>query len=105
VFPSFINGVTEGGNMAFCNKCGKSIAENHQFCATCKERMIESIRETEKEIKKNSRAHWIGIIGGGIIAGLFAMILRENGVSLGFLPTLLFWLAAYWIIKKIATKM
>lgn len=91
--------------MAFCNKCGKSIAGNQQFCSACSEQAIKSIQQTEKEIKSNNRANWIGIIGGGIIAGLSAKMLNRSGVYLGFVPAVLLWLAAYWIVKKIAEKM
>lgn len=91
--------------MAFCNKCGKPIAENQQLCSTCNEQAIKFIQQTEKEIKRNNRAHWIGIIGGGIIAGLSAKILKGNGFPLGFVPAVLLWVAAYWIVKKIAEKM
>lgn len=91
--------------MAFCNKCGKAIAENHQFCQACNEQAIKSIQQIKKKIKNNNRAHWIGIIGGGIIAGLSAKMLKANGVYLGFVPAVLLWLASYWIVKKIAEKM
>jgi len=92
--------------MAFCNKCGQSIPDDRQFCSACSKEVIQkSIKQTEKEIKGTNRAHWIGIIVGGIIAGLSAKILRGSGVSLGFIPAVLLWLAAYWIVKKFAEKM
>jgi hypothetical protein len=65
----------------------------------------EEITQTEKKIKKDNKSGWIAFIAGGIIAGTTVQVLNANGIYLDFVPTVLFWLAIYWIVKKIVERM
>jgi len=52
-------------------------------------------------MKNNNTAHWVGIIVGGILAGISAKILSSNGVHLGFIPAVVIWFVAYWVVKTV----
>jgi hypothetical protein len=69
------------------------------------ETLKEELAKTKKKIKKDNKSGWITFIAGCIIAGTTVQLLNTNSIYLGFVPTVLFWLAIYWIVKKIVERM
>jgi hypothetical protein len=69
------------------------------------ETLKEELAKTKKKIKKDNKSGWIAFIAGGIIAGTTVQVLNANGIYTGFVPTVLFWLAIYWVVKKIVERM
>lgn len=95
--------ITKGVVVASCKKFGNTVSEeNQQYCSSCKEQATEIFQQ--KEMKDDNTAHWVGIIVGGILAGISAKILSSNGIHLGFIPAVVIWFVAYCVVKTVAKR-
>jgi len=63
----------------------------------CKSTIMKDINQQPKPKKKMTKADWIGMVGGLLIAS----IIFSMG-SFGFIPAFLIAMVSFWIVKKIA---
>lgn len=67
----------------FCQKCGKELAQDANFCPYCGEKadreMVETAHETKREAKHKGRFLWIAVLAGiSFIAILIGIAARDK---------------------------